>query len=201
MQTTKVQIRLRKACAFTQWSVPLLLAVLIHLLAISKSSRLYLASEAEQAGLSLTWSQTPKTGFLVTWLISTNVLSCFHDKTNIMACAPSKDSDQPGHLPSLIIVFAVRMMKAWTLSYPLIAQRRLWSETSLGAQVSLLVLSRRGSHVLSCFQCPQCRSVYHNECKTDNRPCPKCQRRLLREASIDLEQSSHDLASQYLHIR
>ena len=25
-------------------------------------------SIAEQAGLSLTWSETPKTGFLVTWL-------------------------------------------------------------------------------------------------------------------------------------
>ena len=25
-----------------------------------------------------------------------------HDKTNIMACAASEDSDQPGHLPSLI---------------------------------------------------------------------------------------------------
>ena len=25
-----------------------------------------------------------------------------HDKTNKMACAPSKDSDQPGHPPSLI---------------------------------------------------------------------------------------------------
>ena len=25
-----------------------------------------------------------------------------HDKTNKMACAPSEDSDQPGHLPSLI---------------------------------------------------------------------------------------------------
>ena len=30
-----------------------------------------------------------------------------HDKTNKMICAPSKDSDQPGHLPSLIRVFAV----------------------------------------------------------------------------------------------
>ena len=30
-----------------------------------------------------------------------------HDKTNKMACAPSEDSDQPGHLPSLIRVFAV----------------------------------------------------------------------------------------------
>ena len=43
-------------------------------------------------------------------------------------CAPSEDSDQPGHLPSLIRVFAVRMKKAWVLSYPLSAQRRLWSD-------------------------------------------------------------------------
>ena len=40
-------------------------------------------------------------------------------------CAPSEDQDQPGHLPSLHRVFAVRMKKAWVLSYPLSAQRRL----------------------------------------------------------------------------
>ena len=65
-----------------------------------------------------------------------------HDKTNKMACASSKDSDQPGHLHSLIRVFAVRMKKAWVLSYPLSAQRRLirlggcpgCSASSLGAQ-------------------------------------------------------------------
>ena len=64
-----------------------------------------------------------------------------HDKTNKMACAPSEDSDQPGHPPSLIRIFAVRMKKPWVLSYPLSAQRRLirlgecpgWSESSLGA--------------------------------------------------------------------
>ena len=43
-------------------------------------------------------------------------------------CAPSKDSDQPGHPPSLIRVFAVRMKKSWVLSYPLSAHRRLWSD-------------------------------------------------------------------------
>ena len=43
-------------------------------------------------------------------------------------CAPSEDSDQPGHPPSLIRVFAVCMKKAWVLSYPLSAQRRLWSD-------------------------------------------------------------------------
>ena len=43
-------------------------------------------------------------------------------------CAPSKDSDQPGHPPSLIRVFAVRMKKSWVLNYPLSGQRRLWSD-------------------------------------------------------------------------
>ena len=32
------------------------------------------------------------------------------DKTKEIACAPSKDSDKPGHPPSLIRVFAVRSM-------------------------------------------------------------------------------------------
>ena len=43
-------------------------------------------------------------------------------------CVPSEDSDQPGHPPSLIRVFAVRMRKAWVLSYPLRAQQWLWSD-------------------------------------------------------------------------
>ena len=51
-----------------------------------------------------------------------------HDKTNKMICAPSEDSDQPGHPPSLIRVLAVRMKKAEGLRYPLSAQRRLWSD-------------------------------------------------------------------------
>ena len=59
-----------------------------------------------------------------------------------MACAPSDDSDQPGHPPSLIRVFAVRMKKAWVLSYALRAQRRLirldgcpgWSVSPLSAE-------------------------------------------------------------------
>ena len=55
-----------------------------------------------------------------------------------MACAPSKDSDQPGHPPSLISVFAVCMKKAWILRYPWSAQRRLWSDwTDVQANLSL----------------------------------------------------------------
>ena len=34
-----------------------------------------------------------------------------HYKTNKMTCAPSKDSDQPGHPPRLIRVFADRMKR------------------------------------------------------------------------------------------
>ena len=43
-------------------------------------------------------------------------------------CAPSEDSDQHGHPPSLIRVFAVRMKKPCVLSYPLCAKWRLWSD-------------------------------------------------------------------------
>ena len=77
-----------------------------------------------------------------------------HDKTNKVACAPSEDSDQPGHLPSLIKVFTVRMKKAWVLSYPLSTQLRLirlggcagWSESLLGTHAILFVLSWFGSY-------------------------------------------------------
>ena len=74
-----------------------------------------------------------------------------HDKTNKMACAPSEDSDQPGHPPSLIRVFAVRMKKACVLSYALSAQRRLWSpgwSVFAGRTfIFFLVLSWGGSNV------------------------------------------------------
>ena len=42
---------------------------IIPLASISEMSSLYLFSLAAQAGLSPTWSQTPKTCFLMTWLI------------------------------------------------------------------------------------------------------------------------------------
>ena len=39
-----------------------------------------------------------------------SIIEPSHDKTNKMICAPSEDSDQPGHPPSLIRVFAVHSM-------------------------------------------------------------------------------------------
>ena len=66
------------------------------------------------------------------WLQDTKVLRWASSWQNQQTdCALSEDSDQPGHSPSLIRVFAVRMKTPWALSYPLSAlsaQRRLWSD-------------------------------------------------------------------------
>ena len=62
----------RSACASAQSDRRLCFRCLysiISILAISKISRLQLVSVAEQTGLSLTWSQTPKTGIFKTWLM------------------------------------------------------------------------------------------------------------------------------------
>ena len=61
-------------------------------------------------------------GFLLTTYALKTQFAPPHDKTNKMACAPSEDSDQSGHPPSLIRVFVVRMKKALVLSYPLSAE-------------------------------------------------------------------------------
>ena len=50
---------------------------ILSLVSLCAISRLYLVSEAELAGLCLTWSQTLKTGFLVTRL---KLLSCLPDR-------------------------------------------------------------------------------------------------------------------------
>ena len=67
------QQRRRSACAFAQSDQHLYCSLpldsMIPILAQSKISRLQLVSVAEQAGLCLPWSQTPKTGFLMTGLI------------------------------------------------------------------------------------------------------------------------------------
>ena len=58
-----------------------------------------------------------------------------------MICVPSEDSDQPGHPPNLIRVFAVSM-SALVLSYPLSTQWKLWSDwVFAGCTIILLVLS------------------------------------------------------------
>ena len=77
---------------------------------------------------------------LVNCLVIFHIIEPPHDKTNKMACVRSEDSDQPGILPSLI-VFTVRMKKAWVLRYP------GWSESLLGAQ-SLFRFCHEAAHML-----------------------------------------------------
>ena len=62
------------------------------LVSIAEISSLYLTSVAVKAGLSLTWSQTLKTGFLVTRLI---LAEPGHEKMCLMPYANNKGADQP----------------------------------------------------------------------------------------------------------
>ena len=94
--------------------------------------------------MSLLMIQTPKIKWAASW------------QNNKMACAPSEDSDQPGHPPSLIRVFAVRMKKAWVISYSSSAQRRLWSDWA-DAQADL---SLRWAHMPFCWFCHVAAQVY-----------------------------------------
>ena len=94
------------------------------------------------------------------FLVSThNMVGPPHDNTNKMACAPSEDSDQPGHPPSLIRVFAVHMKKARVLSYPMSAQRRLRSDLA-DAQTDL---SLRWAHMPFCWFCHEGVIYLHGE--------------------------------------
>ena len=77
-------------------------------------------------------------GRVVSWV---SLLEPPHDKTNNVVVCPAKTQLSLGIRP-VWSVFPVRMKKAWVLSYPLSAQRKLirlggcpgWLETSLGAQ-------------------------------------------------------------------
>ena len=75
-----------------------------------------------------------------------------HDKTNKMACAPSEDSDQPGHPPNLIRVFAVRCpLSAWRNLGSLATHWAHSEDWSDWGNAILLVLS-----CCSSYACPCC---------------------------------------------
>ena len=104
-----------------------------------------------QADLSLRWAQGDFVGFVMSRLIYH-----FHGGAHFMLAYPVMFRWHP---PSLISVFAVRMKKAWVLSYPLSAQRSVWSDTAdVQADLSLrwaqghfvgFVMSRLINHVHS----------------------------------------------------
>ena len=90
---------------------------LIPLVSISKISSPNVASVAAEAGLSLNLSETPKTGFLVTWLKCTVLkptsfhewFEPWHDKTNKVTVPLAKTQISPGSRP----VWSESSLSAW----------------------------------------------------------------------------------------
>ena len=78
----------------------------IPLLPKSKTSSLWLSPVAEQSGLCRTWSEIPKTGFVVLRFI-----------LNKMACAPSEFSDESRPPAILSRVYVMRLKKTMDLSH------------------------------------------------------------------------------------
>ena len=76
--------------------------------------------------------------------IQTRAFEPPHDKPTKWLCA------QRRHPPSLISVFVVCMKKAWVLSNPLSAQRRLWSDW-VDTHTDLRL---RWAHRSFCWFCP-----------------------------------------------
>ena len=72
-----------------------------------------------------------------------------HDKPNKIICAPSEDSDQPGHPPSLTRVFAVRSMSGQGPKMSSCGQWKLWSDMA-DTQADL---SLRWAHTSFCLFC------------------------------------------------
>ena len=134
--------------------------------ALAEISRLYLVSEAEQTGLSLTWSKTPKTGFLVTRLKYQRYLffwlGSFRDKSN-----GGGDTNEPRHdkLTKWLCAQQESSLSTWR-NLGVLATHWAHSEDSdqtgrmprliwvlAGRTLILLVLSCRGSNEGSSSNC------------------------------------------------
>ena len=105
-------------------------------------------------------------------------------------CAPSIDSDQPGHLPSLIRVFPpVCMKKAWVHSTHWVHSedsdqtgrmpRLIW--VFAGCSLILLVLSCRGSYNESYMQ----MEVNVLFCFKETIICTSCFKKFVKDTEID----------------
>ena len=137
MRTTKAQINFVIRC----------LDSVMSLVSVSKISNLMLASVAEQASLSLTWSETPEDTFS-----RDEAHIFFRDDALVRKGRQAQPIDQPGNWPTIRpvwSVFAVRMKKPRILSYPLSAQRRLWLDC-VDAQADL---SLRWANMSFCWFC------------------------------------------------
>ena len=110
----------------------------ISLVFISEIPSLYLASVAAQAGLSLIWSQTPKTGFLLTGLKWKALMLFAH--TLILSIPLDKDLFEPRH--DKINKMVGRPAKTQIS----LGIRLVWSESSLSAWRNLGSLATHWAH-------------------------------------------------------
>ena len=98
------------------------------------------------------WFESSLGAFVILLVLSysRSIIEPQHDKTNKMSVRPGKTQISLGIRPDWS-VFAVRMKKAWVLSYPLSAVPRLWSDWQMprliwvfdGRTLILFVLSCR----------------------------------------------------------
>ena len=85
-----------------------------------------------------------------------------------MLCAPSEDSDQTGHPPSLIRVFVVRWMGSKGPKLSSCGQQRLWSDWA-DAQADL---SLRWAHMLFCWFCHEAALIWNSRKASSKEPHP-----------------------------
>ena len=116
LTTPRLQIQCAAYCATEAWLSIFVICWLDNIMSIdviAKLSRLQLPSVAEQAGLTLTSSQT--SGQVFSWCGSfINPYEPLHEKTCFMPYANNKATDQPAHLSSLISIFVVRCLDSIT---------------------------------------------------------------------------------------
>ena len=84
------------------------------------------------------------------------------DKTNKMSVRPAKTPISLGIHP-VWSVFAVRMKKAWVLSYPLSAQRRLWSDWAHSDFVSFVMSRLMWLYQTRCYRVGSWAEMVNNE--------------------------------------
>ena len=101
------------------------------------------------------WSQTEGGKLSLKWQTAYFWNEPSHEKTNKVACVPIEGSDQPGHLPSLIRVFAVHSMGSYGPKLSSCGQRRLWSDW-VNAQADL---SLRWTHMPLCCFCHEVAQI------------------------------------------
>ena len=92
---------------------------------MSPHSRIYFNSPSHSFSVSSTFTEVQDTGISLTFGSYKNIWAAtWQNQQN--ESAPSEDSDQPGHPPSLIRVFAVHSMGSLGLKVSSCGQRRFW---------------------------------------------------------------------------